>query len=302
MYQPIRPSFLGRKIIKDIDLLSVIARIDWKFFFLAWKVSGHYDGLETLCDCEACKVQWLNRFRIEDKEKAKEAYQLFRDAQEELRNGIERKRFQPQAIVYFAEARSEGEGISILEDEKERLYLPMLRQQHPSEKGDFCLSVADFISPRKDYIGIFAVTIHGGDEWSEEEKKKGDDYRSLLIKSIADRLAEATAVWLHEKIRNEYWGYGEVSQAEGIRPAFGYPSIPDLSMLFEANKLINLSDIGITLTENGAMKPNASICALHISHPKAFYFMVGKVGEDQMEEYAKQRGKSVEELKRWMMQ
>ncbi len=302
MYQPIRPSFLGRKIIKDIDLLSVIARIDWKFFFLAWKVSGHYDGLETLCDCEACKVQWLNRFRIEDKEKAKEAYQLFRDAQEVLRNGIERKRFQPQAIVYFAEARSEGEGISILEDEKERLYLPMLRQQHPSEKGDFCLSVADFISPRKDYIGIFAVTIHGGDEWSEEEKKKGDDYRSLLIKSIADRLAEATAVWLHEKIRNEYWGYGEVSQAEGIRPAFGYPSIPDLSMLFEANKLINLSDIGITLTENGAMKPNASICALHISHPKAFYFMVGKVGEDQMEEYAKQRGKSVEELKRWMMQ
>ncbi len=302
MYQPIRPTFLGIKIIKDIDLLSVIARIDWKFFFLAWKVSGHYEGLETLCDCEACKVQWLNKFRIEDKGKAKEAYQLFRDAQEVLRDGIEKGCFQPQAIVYLAEARSDGEGISILEDGKEKLYLPMLRQQHPSEKGDFCLSVADFISPRKDYIGIFAVTIHGGDEWSEEEKKKGDDYRSILVKSIADRLAEATAVWLHEKIRNEYWGYGEITHAEGLRPAFGYPSIPDLSMLFEANKLINLSDIGITLTENGAMKPNASICALHISHPKAFYFMVGKVGEDQMKEYAKQRGKSVEELKRWMMQ
>ncbi len=302
MYQPIRPSFLGRRIITDIDLPSIIMRIEWKFFFLAWKVSGHYDGLETLCDCEACKTQWLNKFRPEDKGKAKEAYQLFRDAQDVLRDGMEMKRFQPQAIVYFAEARSKGEGISILEDEKERLYLPMLRQQHPSERGDFCLSIADFISPRKDYIGIFAVTIHGGDEWSEEEKEKGDDYRSILVKSIADRLAEATAEWLHEKIRNEYWGYREVSHAEGIRPAFGYPSIPDLSMLFEANKLINLSDIGITLTENGAMKPNASICALHISHPKAFYFNVGEVGEDQIIEYAQQRGKSVEELKHWMMQ
>ncbi len=302
MYQPIHPSFLGRKIIKDIDLLSVIMRIDWRYFFLAWKMNGHYDGLETLCDCEACKVQWLNRFRSEDKEKAKEAYQLFRDAQEVLREGMEKNRFQPRAIVYLAKARSQGDGISILEEEEEKLYLPMLRQQHPSEKGDFCLSIADFISPKKDYIGMFAVTIHGGDEWAEEEREKCDDYRSLLIKSVADRLVEATAVWLHEKIRNEYWGYGEITHAEGIRPAFGYPSIPDLSMLFEANKLINLSDIGITLTENGAMKPNASICALHISHPKAFYFMVGKVGEDQMNEYAKKRGKSVEELKRWMMQ
>lgn len=302
MYQPVRPTFLGLKIIKEIDLLSVIARIDWSFFFLAWKVNGHYEGLETLCDCEACKVQWLNKFRPEEKEKAKEAYQLFRDAQEVLRDGITGNRFHPQAIVYFAEAKSKGEGISIIENGKEKLYLPMLRQQHPSERGDFCLSIADFISPEKDYIGMFAVTIHGGDEWAEEERVKGDDYRSLLIKSVADRLAEATAVWLHEKIRNEYWGYGEITHAEGLRPAFGYPSIPDLSMLFEADKLMNLSNIGITLTENGAMKPNASICALHISHSKAFYFMVGKVGDDQLKEYARQRGMSVEELKRWMMQ
>ena len=300
MYQPVKPTFLGRRIIEDIDFLKIVPLINWKFFFHAWKITGNYDGLSTLCDCDACKVQWLLRFRLEEQEKAKEAYKLYRDAQEVLRIGISEKRLSIKAIVYFSEAKSRDEGISFVEDGKETLYMPMLRQQHPSERNGCCLSIADFISPEADYIGIFALTVHGGDAWAEDEGRKGDDYHSLLIKSVCDRLAEATAEWLHEEIRLKLWGYGNILQSKGIRPAFGYPSIPDLSMLFEANKLIRINDIGIKLSENGAMKPNASICALHICHPAAFYFMVGVVGKDQKEEYANKRGMKAEELDKWM--
>ncbi len=300
MYKPFVPSFLGRREI-SVDLLPVIQRIDWRFFFHAWKLTGNYEGLDTLCKCEACKVQWLLRFRPEEKEKAQEAYKLLKDAKEILREGIADKILNLSAIVYFSEARSIGEGISFTKEGQEILYLPMLRQQHESERNGYCLSIADFISSEKDYIGMFAVTVHGGDEWAEKAKQEGDDYKSLLIKSVADRLAEATAEWLHEKIRTEYWGYAQESNAEGIRPAFGYPSIPDLSLLFEANKLLHLDEIGIHISENGAMKPNASICGLHISHPQAFYFIVGKIGDDQKESYAKQRGKKIEDIEKWLV-
>lgn len=301
MFQPIVPSFLGKKIIQEIDFLPVISRIDWRYFFHAWKLTGNYEGLNTLCDCEACKMQWLLRFKAEEREKASEAYQLMKDAKEVLRKGIGEKIFHLSAIVYFSNAHSKGEGISLTKEGEEILYLPMLRQQHASERNGFCLSIADFISPEEDYIGLFAVTVHGGDEWAENVQKEGDDYTALLIKSVADRLAEATAQWLHEKIRTEYWGYATKNNAEGIRPAFGYPSLPDLSLLFEANKLLNLNEIGITLSENGAMKPNASICGLHLSHPQASYFIVGKIGEDQKGEYAKQRGMTKEEIERWLV-
>lgn len=177
----------------------------------------------------------------------------------------------------------------------------MLRQQKSGERTDCFVSMADFIAPSDDYIGMFALTVKGADEWAEEVLSRGDDYKALLIKSVADRLAEATSVWLHEKVRKEFWGYADITQAKGIRPAFGYPSIPDLSMLFEANKIINLSDIGIHLTENGAMKPNASICALHIAHPKAFYFMVGEIGADQKENYARLRNMTVGEIEKWLV-
>ena len=205
------------------------------------------------------------------------------------------------AILFFAKAHSQDEGILITEEEGKELYLPMLRQQHPSERNDYCLSMADFISPKEDYIGLFAVTVHGGDEWAERMKNEGDDYTSLLIKSVADRLAEATAEWLHEEIRSNYWGYAKATGAEGIRPAFGYPSLPDLSLIFEANKLLNLKDIGVSISENGAMKPNASICGLHISHPQSCYFMISKIGTDQKEDYAKRRGVSLMELGRWLV-
>lgn len=271
-----------------------------------------YDSLFTLCDCEPCKTKWLLKFQPEQRAKANEAYSLFRDAQAILQEGIKEKRFRIEALLYFVEAKSGDEGIYIYPphdkagkignagETRPPIFFPMLRQQHPSERNGRCISLCDFVSPQKDYVGLFAVTVHGGDEWSEEKVAKGDDYNGLLIKSVADRLAEATASWLHEKIRNEYWGYAKETQAKGIRPAFGYPSIPDLSMLFEADKILDLSQIGIRLTENAAMKPNASICAMHISHPQAFYFSVGAIGDDQREEYAKKRGMTSKEIRKWM--
>lgn len=299
MYSPVRPTFLGRKIIDSIDVFSVVPLIDWSYFFHAWRVTGDFKGLETLCDCPACKTQWLLRYRPEEQEKAKEAYQLMHDAQEVIRRGIKEGIFSLSAMVYFCEAKATEDSI-LLTDESGTTSFPMLRQQHVSERNDCCLSMVDFISPEKDYIGLFAVTVHGGDEWAERVKAEGDDYTSLLIKSVADRLAEATAEWLHEKIRTEYWGYANTTQAKGIRPAFGYPALPDISLLREADQLIHLGDIGITLTENCAMRPNASICGLHIAHPQAFYFIVGAIADDQKRAYAKKRGMSLEELGKWL--
>lgn len=301
MYKPVKPSFLGKKILNHIDPLPVVQRIDWHYLFLAWKINGKYEGLETLCDCEACKVKWLSKFSLEEQLKAQEAYNLLRDAKEILRIGFEEKRFDLSAMVFFSEANGNDEGIFLLENGMKKFFLPMLRQQNPGERTDCFVSLADFIAPSDDYIGIFALTVHGADQWAEELHQKGDDYQSLLVKSVADRLAEATSVWLHEKIGEEFWGYAPITHAKGIRPAFGYPSIPDLSMLFEADKILNLSEIGIQLTENGAMKPNASICALHIAHPKAFYFMVGQIGVDQKKSYAQHRNMTVEELERWLV-
>lgn len=300
MYQPIQPTFLGKKIIDPVDIRQILPRIDWRFFFHAWKMTGNYEGLDTLCDCAACKTQWLLRFRPEEKEKAEEAYKLMRDAQAVLREGIQENIFSISAMICYTEAKSVEEGIQFKEIDGQPLYLPMLRQQHPSERNNCCLSMTDFISPQKDYIGIFAVTVHGGDEWAERIRLAGDDYTSILIKSVADRLAEATADWLHEQSRRKFWGYWEKFQTEGIRPAFGYPAMPDISLLKDVDKVFHLSDIGIELTENCAMRPNASICGLHISHPRSFYFMIGEIAEDQKRSYAAQRGTTVEELSKWL--
>lgn len=300
MYSPVTPTFIGKKIFESVDIRQILPRIDWRFFFHAWKMTGNYEGLDTLCDCAACKTQWLLRYRPEERGKAEEAYKLMRDAQEVLREGISEGIFSISAMLCFSEAHSEEEGIQIHDLDGKPLYLPMLRQQHPSERNNCCLSMSDFISPATDYVGIFAVTVHGGDEWAERVREEGDDYTSILIKSVADRLAEATADWLHEQSRNHYWGYGKVTGREGIRPAFGYPAMPDISLLKEVDAAIHLSEIGIQLTENCAMRPNASICGLHIAHPQSFYFMVGEIAEDQKRSYAAQRNTSVEELNKWL--
>jgi len=310
-YQPTNPSFLGRKILDSIDLNLIVKYIDWTFFFHTWKIAGKYSGIETLGDCISCQT-WLLQFPEKEREKVREALSLFRDAQAMLKEMITGKKLQAKAILYFSEAKSENEGILFLPNQMQEtlLYIPMLRQQKPNEISGFCYSLSDFLPNLSDFIGIFAVAIHGAEEISAQFQSQGDDYNALLVKSLADRLAEATSEWLHEQVRKHYWGYApqenftveELRKVpyQGIRPAVGYPSLPDQSIIFDLNKLLHLEEIGITLTENGVMFPCSSICGLYFSHPAAFYFMIGKIGEDQLKDYAQRKKNDPEKLKKWL--
>ncbi len=318
-YQPTTPSFLGRKILDSIDLNPITKYIDWTFFFHTWKIAGKYPDIETLCDCVSCQTAWLLQFPEKEREKAQEAFKLFRDAQAMLKELITGKKLQAKAILYFSEAKSENEGIVFLPDQTQEtpLYIPMLRQQRSNKTSGFCYSLSDFLpnisnlSPNiSEFVGIFAVTIQGAEEISTQFQLQEDDYNALLVKSLADRLAEATSEWLHEQVRKHYWGYApqenftveELRKVpyQGIRPAIGYPCLPDQSVIFDINKLLYLEEIGITLTGSGVMLPNSSICGLYFSHPAAFYFMIEKIGEDQMNDYAQRKKCNPEELTKWL--
>ncbi len=311
-YQPTSPIFLGRKILSPVELNPIVKYIDWTFFFHTWKIPGKYPGIEALCDCVSCLTAWLLQFPEKEREKAQEAFNLFRDAQSMLKELIAGKKLQARAMLYFSEAKSGNDGVVFLSEKTQEapLYIPMLRQQKPNEMSGFCYSLSDFLSNLSDFIGIFAVTVQGAEEISAKFQSQGDDYKALLVKSLADRLAEATSEWLHEQVRKYYWGYAPEENFtveelrkipyQGIRPAIGYPCLPDQSVIFDINKLLHLEEIGITLTESGVMLPNSSICGFYLSHPAAFYFTIGKIGEDQLKDYAGRRKCDPEKLKKWL--
>lgn len=308
-YKPIKPNKSGLVQLYDISLRETVPFIHWKFFFHAWRLSGKYDGIDALCDCNSCKTQWLQKFAQEEREKAEEALKLFRDAQEELLNALNKNSLKINATFAIFPAFSENDDIHI-EAENQRLIIPTLRQQQPSSDG-FCYALSDFLANEKDYVGLFATSVLGAQNLADAYEKKGDLYRAILIKTLADRLAEASAEYLHYQIRKNYWGYSpdEVLNIEemlkthyqGIRPAIGYPSLPDQSIIFELDKILHLEKIGIKLTENGAMFPNASVCGLYFAHPKAKYFMVGKIDDEQLKNYAQRRKKTVEEMRKWLV-
>ena len=199
------------------------------------------------------------------------------------------------AVVGLFEANSEGDDL-LLDD----LRLPLLRQQQPDPIMGACLCLADFVRPRTqgmtDRVGVFAATV----DHIMETAYTDDPYERLLTQTLADRLAEATAERLHEQVRRHLWGYApdehltmkelHAETFQGIRPAVGYPSLPDTSLNFLLERLIGMSEIGIRLTENGAMQPHASVSGLMLAHPEARYFSVGKIGDDQLEDYASRRG------------
>ena len=307
-YQPAIPRFLGTKHIETIDINVLLRYIDWRFFFSAWDLVDNYEDIASACNCASCETIWLQKFDAAKHKKAKEALSLFRDAKTVLQEIVDKKRLSAQAIVGFFPAVSKNEGIEIAKSEHVNLFIPTLRQQETRE-GNY-LSLCDFISPRNDFIGVFSVSVSGVEAFAEEFEHKNDSYNALLVKSLADRLAAAAAEWLHEKIRKEYWGFAadeNISISDmlkgkyaGIRPAVGYPSLPDQSIIFQLDNLLNLSKIGVSITENGAMHPNASICGFVISHPQARYFYIGKIGADQLEDYARRKGISIDEAKRWL--
>ncbi len=309
-YTPIVPKQLGLHILDNISLETLVPYIDWRFFFSTWKLTGKYDNINTaICDCGSCETTWLQQFSIEKRAKAKEALQLYKDALHLLQSFRKEKSLYAQAIIGLFTAKSKDEGIVFYYDNKE-IYLPTLRQQTPN-RNRFYLSLCDFISPVKDYAGTFAVTIHGTDKLIEHFEKQNDSYSALLTKSIADRLAEAAAEWVHEQIRKYYWGYASDENCSiddmlkmkytGIRPAIGYPSLPDQSVIFDLQPILPLDKINITLTENGAMQPNASVCGIVIAHPKSRYFSVGKISPEQLEDYAKFRKRTIQEMRKWLI-
>jgi len=307
-FTPFKPNTLGLIKLTDIDLREIVPFIDWVFFFMAWRMSGKYEGIETVHDCESCKMGWLQNFPLEDRPKAEEALKLYKDAQEMLREMLDKKIVTVNASFGIFESSANDDDILVQHDNKTTV-LPMLRQQHAATDG-FCYSLADFVATENDYLGAFATTIQGVEAYAEIFDQDDDVYHSILAKTLSDRLAEAAAEWLHYKVRREYWGYAAdenlttkemlKTQYSGIRPAVGYPSLPDQSIIFALDPILHFNEVGIELTENGAMFPNASVCGLYFAHPQSKYFMVGKVDQLQFEDYAMRCGKSPEVLRKWM--
>lgn len=304
-----KPKQPGITRFNDINLREIVPFIHWTFFFMAWRLNGKYEGIETACDCSACKAGWLQKFAFEERPKAEEALKLYKDAQEMLRRFLDEKIVTINAMVGIFPAYADDYDI-IAEFEGQKITVPTLRQQQPSNDG-FCYALSDFIKPQDDYVGVFANTVLGVEAFAETFEKDDDMYHSILIKTLSDRLAEATAEWLHYKVRTEIWGYAPNEKLDvneffkthyqGIRPAVGYPSLPDQSIIFTLDKLIKFEEMGIMLTENGAMFPNASVSGLMFDHPKSKYFNIGKIDENQFQDYARRCGKSPDVLRKWLV-
>lgn len=310
-YIPPVPNTEGIQEYLHIPIEKVVPYINWRYFFTAWKLGGHYDGIENITEDKKESEKWLNKFPEKDREKAKEAIQLFKDVNELLTKLIQEKREPIRALIGFFPAYSEGETI-VVGDER----IPMLRQQtkKPDENVPH-YSLADFTAPKgsgkNDYLGAFVVTAGADIEpLIEKYEQDGDDYQALLLKSLTDRMAEAAIEYIHELVRTELWEYAPNEELDtedkfkvryqGIRPAVGYPSIPDQSVNFQIDRLLNMSRIGVKLTENGAMYPNATVSGLFFAHPQSLYFAVGKIDEHQLKEYAANKGQTPEETKKWL--
>ena len=297
-YQPPKPSFLGTRTFPAYDLAELAASIDWSPFFQSWELVGRFPDI------------------LEDDVVGEAARSLWADAKPLLDQIIREKRFTANAVVGFWPAAARGDDIVLYADDnrdREIATLHTLRQQMDKASANTALS--DFIAPigaAADYIGGFAVTAGIGEtEFAASFRKAGDDYSAIIVAALADRLAEAFAERLHQRVRTELWGYApneDLSLADilaekyaGIRPAPGYPAQPDHTEKATLFDLLNATEqAGITLTESFAMSPAAAVSGLYFSHPKSHYFGVGKIDRDQIEDYATRKGWTVETAERWL--
>ncbi|MCL4471469.1 MAG: methionine synthase [Gammaproteobacteria bacterium] len=300
-YVPPVPAFIGLKAFHDYPLAEIAQRIDWTPFFLAWELHGRYPKI------------------LNDEVVGEEARKLFADAQEMLKRIIEEKWLQARAVIGLFPANSVGDDIEIYTDES-RSQVAMtyhtLRQQGEKPKGKPNLALADFIAPRdsgvKDYLGGFAVTAGIGiDAHVSAFEKKHDDYSAIMLKALADRLAEAFAELMHERVRREFWGYAKdealsnedmiAEKYRGIRPAQGYPACPEHTEKGPLFELLQApAKAGITITENFAMLPTAAVSGFYFAHPDSTYFALGKIGRDQVEDYARRKGMDVATAEKWL--
>lgn len=304
------PRVLGRTALPEIKVIEVIPYIDWKFFFHAWNLSAKFHTVTNVSMCGHCRAQWLVGFREDERERAQEAARLYDDAQEMLQRFVELDVDYLKAVVGLYEAYSENDTVYA----NGRAF-PFLRQQKKTDRGEY-LCLSDFVAPREsgrtDYVGAFAVTAGvGADYLLGKYEREGDEYSVLLMKSLLDRLAEAAAEWLHAQVRRQYWGYApdeNLTPSEmfavkyrGIRPAVGYPSIPDQSVNFALHEMMQSHEIGISLTENGVMCPNASVSGLFFAHPQSKYFAVGNISEEQLHDYSQRKGQQPSEIRKFLL-
>ena len=293
------PAFRGRRIIDDVSLEEIAEYIDWTFFFSAWELKGKFPKI------------------LEHESYGPAARELYQHGRELLDRIIAEKLLTPRGVYGFWPANQDGDDIVLWQDdarEKERLRFHMLRQQgvKPNEQPYFSLS--DFVAPVDsgiaDYIGAFAVTTGiGAEALSRAFEQDHDDYNAIMVKALADRLAEAFAELMHQRARRE-WGYEPekgfskeeliAEKYRGIRPAFGYPACPDHTEKKTLWRLLGADEIGISLTESFAMYPGASVSGIYLGHPSSRYFAVGPIDRDQVEDYARRKSMPLEEAERWL--
>ena len=290
-------AFTGARMLDDVRLEDLVPFIDWTFFFAAWELKGRFPGI------------------LDHPRYGAAARELYDHASALLDRIVRGRLLTPRGVYGFWPANTDGDDIVVYDEAGgELLRFNMLRQQEAISDGKPNLSLADFIAPREsgvcDSIGAFAVTTgHGVAELVADFERDHDDYNAIMVKALADRLAEAFAEYLHARARGD-WGYGTAEQLtsadilaeryRGIRPAFGYPACPDHSEKGKLFDLLQAERAGITLTDNFAMAPAAAVSGLYFSHPEARYFSVGRLGADQVEDYAARKGLSVADVERWL--
>jgi 5-methyltetrahydrofolate--homocysteine methyltransferase len=299
-YTPTAPSFIGTHVLPDWDLAEIARYIDWTPFFQTWELRGVYPKI------------------LDDEKQGEAARALFADAQDMLQRIIAERWFTPRAVVGFWPANTVGDDIHLFTnaDRNERLATLHTLRQQTAKRGDRPnLALSDFVAPEgkgADHVGGFVVTAGPEEiEIAQRLDKANDNYGAILVKALADRIAEAMAEMLHEKVRREFWGYAPDEAFDpqaligepynGIRPAPGYPAQPDHT---EKRTLFSLLDAeaatGVALTESMAMWPGSSVSGLYIGHPDSYYFGVGKVERDQVKDYAHRKGMSLDEAERWL--
>ncbi|MFL5220244.1 MAG: methionine synthase, partial [Microvirga sp.] len=300
-YQPPKPTFTGTRVFRTYDVAELVPYIDWTPFFQTWELKGRFPAI------------------LEDEKQGAAARQLYEDAQDMLRQIVEERWFNPKAIIGFWPANAVGDDLRLYTGESRSETLATLhglRQQLLRKDGRPNLCIADFVAPGEtglsDYVGAFVVTA-GIEEVriAERFERANDDYRSILVKALADRFAEALAERMHERVRKEFWAYAPDEnfsgqdllreEYRGIRPAPGYPAQPDHTEKETLFELLQAERrIGVKLTENCAMWPGSSVSGLYLAHPEAYYFGVAKVERDQVEDYARRKGMSIPEVERWL--
>ena len=300
-YTPPQPKFLGTKVFDDYPLADLIETIDWTPFFISWDLAGKYPDI------------------LQDEKVGEAARSLFNDAQAMLKRIVDEKLIQARAVIgFWPAARVQGDDIEVYADNDRTqsiATLHHLRQQIDKPNKEPNASLADFIAPKetstRDYVGGFVVTTGiGADELSQQFIAKHDDYSSIMVKALADRLAESLAEHMHRRVRKEFWGYAADEQLanadlireryRGIRPAPGYPACPDHTEKATLFKLLEADRIEVELTEHFAMTPASSVSGFYYSHPESHYFAVGKIQRDQVEALAIRKQMGVAELERWL--